>query len=69
MCRPFELAVEFTGGREFGQFANASLSAPLHFAALLWIDPLDYQADLACGVDMLRAAGVKVSIYNLRQVT
>jgi His-Xaa-Ser system radical SAM maturase HxsC len=25
--------------------------------ALLWIDPLDYQADLACGVDMLRAAG------------
>jgi hypothetical protein len=33
--------------------------------ALLWIDPLDYQADLACGVDMLRAAGVNVSIYNL----
>jgi His-Xaa-Ser system radical SAM maturase HxsC len=32
---------------------------------LLWIDPLDYQADLACGVDMLRAAGVNVSIYNL----
>jgi hypothetical protein len=24
----------------------------------LWIDPLDYQADLACGVDTLRAAGV-----------
>jgi len=32
---------------------------------LLWIDPLDYQADLACGVDMLRAAGVNISIYNL----
>jgi His-Xaa-Ser system radical SAM maturase HxsC len=32
---------------------------------LLWIDPLDYQADLACGVEMLRAAGVTVSIYNL----
>jgi hypothetical protein len=32
---------------------------------LLWIDPLDYQADLACRVDMLRAAGMNVSIYNL----
>jgi His-Xaa-Ser system radical SAM maturase HxsC len=32
---------------------------------LLWIDPLDYQADLACGVEMLRAAGVNVSVYNL----
>jgi His-Xaa-Ser system radical SAM maturase HxsC len=32
---------------------------------LLWIDPLDYQADLACGVDLLRAAGLNVSIYNL----
>ena len=32
---------------------------------LLWIDPLDYQADLACGVEMLRAAGMNVSIYNL----
>jgi His-Xaa-Ser system radical SAM maturase HxsC len=32
---------------------------------LLWIDPLDYRADLACGADVLRAAGVKVSIYNL----
>jgi hypothetical protein len=32
---------------------------------LLWIDPLDYQADLACGVEILRAAGVNVSIYNL----
>src|SRR6266436_2938568 len=32
---------------------------------LLWIDPLDYQADLACGVDVLRTAGINVSIYNL----
>ena len=32
---------------------------------MLWIDPLDYQADLACAVDVLRAAGVNVSIYNL----
>jgi His-Xaa-Ser system radical SAM maturase HxsC len=32
---------------------------------LLWIDPLDYQDDLAYGVDVLRAAGVNVSIYNL----
>jgi His-Xaa-Ser system radical SAM maturase HxsC len=32
---------------------------------LLWIDPLDYQVDLACGVEMLRAAAVNVSIYNL----
>ena len=33
--------------------------------ALLWIDPLDYQADLVCGVEALRAAGVNVSVYNL----
>ena len=32
---------------------------------LLWLDPVDYQADLARGVDTLRAAGVAVSIYNL----
>jgi His-Xaa-Ser system radical SAM maturase HxsC len=32
---------------------------------VLWIDPLDYQTDLTCGVEMLRAAGVNVSIYNL----
>lgn len=32
---------------------------------LLWIDPLDYRDDLAAGVDLLRAAGVSVSIYNL----
>jgi hypothetical protein len=27
--------------------------------------PVDYKADLAAGVDVLRAAGVRVSIYNL----
>jgi His-Xaa-Ser system radical SAM maturase HxsC len=32
---------------------------------LLWIDPLDYQSELASSVGMLRSAGVKVSIYNL----
>jgi His-Xaa-Ser system radical SAM maturase HxsC len=32
---------------------------------VLWIDPVDYKADLAAGVDVLRAAGVRVSIYNL----
>lgn len=32
---------------------------------LLWIDPLDYRDDLAAGVDLLRAAGIRVSIYNL----
>lgn len=31
----------------------------------LWIDPLDYRDDLAAGVDLLRAAGMPVSIYNL----
>jgi His-Xaa-Ser system radical SAM maturase HxsC len=32
---------------------------------LLWMDPLDYQADLAYGVEVLRTAGVNVSVYNL----
>jgi His-Xaa-Ser system radical SAM maturase HxsC len=32
---------------------------------LLWIDPLDYQADLAMGIDILRSTGVNVSVYNL----
>ncbi len=32
---------------------------------LLWIDPLDYRDDLAAGVDLLRAASIRVSIYNL----
>ena len=34
-------------------------------ADALWIDPLDYLASLAEGVDLLVAAGVNVSIYNL----
>jgi His-Xaa-Ser system radical SAM maturase HxsC len=32
---------------------------------ILWIDPVDYQEELACAVDALAAAGVNVSIYNL----
>lgn len=32
---------------------------------LLWIDPADYASDLASGVDVLVAAGVRVSVYNL----
>ena len=32
---------------------------------LLWIDPLDYVDDLAHGVQVLKAAGVRVSVYNL----
>lgn len=31
----------------------------------LWIDPLDYQEQLKAGVDVLAAAGVNVSVYNL----
>lgn len=31
----------------------------------LWIDPVDYQEPLKAGVDVLSAAGVRVSIYNL----
>jgi His-Xaa-Ser system radical SAM maturase HxsC len=31
----------------------------------LWIDPLDYQGQLKDGVDVLSAAGVNASIYNL----
>ena len=33
--------------------------------ALLWIDPVDYRNSLAEGVDLLVAAGVNVSVYNL----
>ncbi|MGH7099523.1 MAG: His-Xaa-Ser system radical SAM maturase HxsC, partial [Stellaceae bacterium] len=33
--------------------------------AALWIDPLDYRTNLASGVEILRSAGVNVSIYNL----
>jgi His-Xaa-Ser system radical SAM maturase HxsC len=32
---------------------------------LLWIDPIDYQEDLAAGVQLLASAGVRVSVYNL----
>jgi His-Xaa-Ser system radical SAM maturase HxsC len=32
---------------------------------LLWIDPVDYRADLAAGVDALSSVGVNVSVYNL----
>jgi hypothetical protein len=32
---------------------------------VLWIDPLDYQEQLAAGIDVLSTAGVNVSIYNL----
>jgi His-Xaa-Ser system radical SAM maturase HxsC len=32
---------------------------------ILWIDPLDYQEQLAAGIDVLSTAGVNVSIYNL----
>lgn len=32
---------------------------------LLWTDPVDYKEDLAAGVDILAAAGVRVSVYNL----
>src|SRR6202035_5569539 len=32
---------------------------------LLWIDPLDYADDLASSVQMLKAAGVNVSVYIL----
>lgn len=33
--------------------------------ALLWIDPMDYRAALAEGVEHLSASGVNVSVYNL----
>ncbi|MBE1551886.1 His-Xaa-Ser system radical SAM maturase HxsC [Mycobacterium sp. OAS707] len=32
---------------------------------LLWIDPLDYQQQLKAGVEVLAAAGINVSVYNL----
>jgi His-Xaa-Ser system radical SAM maturase HxsC len=33
----------------------------------LWIDPVDYQRDLAEGVNVLAAANVNVSVYNLQR--
>jgi len=32
---------------------------------VLWIDPIDYQEQLKAGVDLLSAAGINVSVYNL----
>ena len=32
---------------------------------LLWIDPVDYAGDLESSIEVLKAAGVPVSIYNL----
>ncbi len=32
---------------------------------LLWIDPIEYQQDLALGVSILSSAGLNVSVYNL----
>jgi His-Xaa-Ser system radical SAM maturase HxsC len=32
---------------------------------MLWIDPVDYEGELACSVEALAAAGMNVSIYNL----
>jgi His-Xaa-Ser system radical SAM maturase HxsC len=32
---------------------------------LLWIDPVDYQSDLAISVSALASAGLNVSVYNL----
>ncbi|SEE46681.1 His-Xaa-Ser system radical SAM maturase HxsC [Rhizobiales bacterium GAS191] len=32
---------------------------------MLWIDPLDYRAELAKGIEILVSAGLKTSIYNL----
>jgi His-Xaa-Ser system radical SAM maturase HxsC len=32
---------------------------------LLWIDPVDYALELEAGVEILAAAGLRVSIYNL----
>jgi His-Xaa-Ser system radical SAM maturase HxsC len=34
-------------------------------AEMLWADPVDYREDLATAVEVLAAAGVAVSVYNL----
>jgi His-Xaa-Ser system radical SAM maturase HxsC len=36
-------------------------------AGELWIDPIDYRAELAEGVDILASARVNVSVYNLQR--
>ena len=33
----------------------------------LWIDPIDYRAELAEGVERLASAGINVSVYNLQR--
>jgi hypothetical protein len=33
----------------------------------LWIDPIDYRAELAEGVNVLASARVNVSVYNLQR--
>jgi His-Xaa-Ser system radical SAM maturase HxsC len=45
-------------GLELMGFARSNLDA-------LWIDPMDYQHQLAEAVDILSRAGARVSIYNL----
>jgi His-Xaa-Ser system radical SAM maturase HxsC len=44
-------------GLELMGFARSNLDA-------IWIDPLDYQAELAAAVEVLARAGLRVSIYN-----
>lgn len=44
-------------GLELMGFARANLDA-------IWIDPLDYQAELRRSVELLDRAGLRVSIYN-----
>jgi hypothetical protein len=36
-------------------------------ADVLWIDPIDYQSELASAVDLLVSAKIKVSVYNLQR--
>jgi len=36
-------------------------------AELLWIDPIDYQSELADAVDLLVSAKLNVSVYNLQR--
>jgi hypothetical protein len=47
-------------GLEYTGFAIAN-------ADELWIDPIDYQAALAEGVDILVSARANVSVYNLQR--
>ena len=49
-------------GLELMGFARANLE-------LLWIDPLDYQVELAAAVDILDRAGLRTSLYNQQLCT